>query len=337
MRRLGLPVVLVAAALLAPSAQGIPVAGPGYVATFQISYDSPPFPDTRYRVTVSFEGQVCRDPFTGTWGFEATRTGGPSSPPPTLAPVTFAVANPIDVTSDRWIDANGVEIATIEFILRFVPGTPPTLIPSWQTTGDIQNVAATPAVVPITARSLADCPAAQPPPSPPPRSAVPSGTATGTVLVNGNAYRSGRPIPYGSTVNVTDGRLALRTEVGTVTVYGGGVSAIFKLLRRRENGRTLVELRLTGGTFSTCANRSAAGLHQSKKPVRRLWANGTGRYRSKGRYASATTRGTWWLTEDSCDRTLLRARQGSLLVTDFVQKKTVVVRAPNSYRALRPR
>src|SRR5262249_9012692 len=35
--------------------------------------------------------------------------------------------------------------------------------------------------------------------------AGPSGTPSGTVLVNGKPYKSGQPIPYGSTVDVTKG------------------------------------------------------------------------------------------------------------------------------------
>ena len=54
-----------------------------------------------------------------------------------------------------------------------------------------------------------------------------------------------------------------------------------------------------------------------------------------GRYATATARGTWWLTADLCDQTVVRAREGSVLVTDFVTKKKVVVKAPKSYTARR--
>ena len=322
-RRLGIPIALsVAALLLASSAQGVPAAGPGYVASFQIAYDSPPFPDARYRVTVSFSGDVCGEPFESTWGFEAMRSGGPSTPPPTLAPVTFAVGNPVTVTGDRWFDANGAEIARIDFVLRFNSGATPTLTPSWQTTGDIVNVVATPTVVPVTARTLADCPAARPPPPP---LSTPSGTARGKVLVNGRQYRSGRPVPYGSKVNVTDGRLTLRTELGTVTVYGNGVSAVFRLVRLREPGGDIIGMRLVEGSFNTC------GKNKTVEPVRRLWARGSGKFQTTGRYATATVRGTWWLTADLCDQTLVQARQGAVLVTDFVTKKNIVVKAPKSY------
>jgi hypothetical protein len=331
-RRLAFPIVLSVAALLgATSAQGVPAAGPGYVAGFQIAYDSPPFPDTRYRVTVSFAGDVCGNPFDNTWGFEATRTGGPSTPPPTLAPVTFAVVNPVTVTGDRWIDESGAEIARIDFNLRFNAGGTPTLTPSWHATGDIVNVVATPTVVPISARTIAECPAAQPPPPPPPPPlSTPSGTATGTVLVNGKRYASGRPLPYGSKVNVTDGRLTLKTRLGTVTVYGNGVTAVFRLVRLREPS-DMVDLRLVEGRFNGC------GKNNSAKPVRRLWARGSGKFQTKGRYATASTaRGAWWLTEDSCSTTRIRVRQGSVTVRDLTKAKTTILGAPKTYVAGKP-
>ncbi|MET0938301.1 MAG: hypothetical protein ABWY51_03655 [Gaiellaceae bacterium] len=321
---------VVVALLGASSAQGVSGVGPGYVASFQIAYDSPPFPDARYRVTVSFTGDVCGDPFDAPWAFEATRTGGPSRPPSTLSPVTFAAANPTDVTSDIWSDATGTEIARIDFMLRYTPGTRPTLTLSWVTTGDIVNVVATPAVVPVVAQTIPGCPAGEAPPPPP--SGAPSGTASGTVLVNGRRYTLGRPIPYGSRVNVTDGRLVLKTELGAATVYGGGVSAVFKLVRLREPS-DLIGLRLVEGNFKTCGNRTLAGAGQAMTPVRRLWAKGSGKFQTMGRYAMATVRDGWWLTADLCAATLVRARQGSLLVTDFVTKKKVVVKAPKSYTA----
>jgi hypothetical protein len=324
-RRLGIPIALSVAALLcASSAQGAPAAGPGYVASFQITYDSPPFPDTRYRVTVSFAGDVCGDPFEETWGFEATRTGGPSTPPPTLAPVTFAVENPATVTGDRWIDEGGTEIARVDFILRFNRGATPTLTPTWQVTGDIVNVVATPTVVPITARTLAECPAAQPPPPPPPPPvSTPSGTATGTVLVNGKRYVSGRGIPYGSKVNVTGGRLTLKTELGTVTVYGAGAPAVFRLARLREPS-DLIGLRLVGGRFDRCGTDAG--------PVRRLWARGAGKVQTMGRYATASTaRSTWWLTEDTCKRSVVRVRQGVVTARNLISGEYRVVRAPKTF------
>jgi hypothetical protein len=315
------------------------------VATIQFSYDSPPFPDTRYRVTLTLSGEVCGDPLSEPWTFVGTRTGGPSEPPPTLSTVTFAAANPAPVTSDRWLDGAGTEVARIEFLLRLTPGTPLVLTGESQVTGDILNVAVTPPQVSATARTLADCPAAEPPPPPPPPP-PPAGTPIGSpaagyppgkVKVPGarafSQITAGQSLPAGTVIDVSNGSGVSLTDgrQGRLTVFGrrDGVPSLVKLVRAGG----LIELQLTGGNFKACGKRLLAA---AKEPVRRIWANGKGKFRTRGRYASATIRGTRWLTADFCDRTLVQAAQGSLLVRDFVTKKNVVVKAPGSYAA-RPR
>ena len=89
----------------------------------------------------------------------------------------------------------------------------------------------------------------------------------------------------------------------------------------------LVEPRLTTGNFKACAKRGLASARAKEKPVRRVWGKGKGRFRTKGRHASGAIRGTWWLTEDYCKFTLVRVRQGSMLVRDFVKRKNVVVKS----------
>jgi hypothetical protein len=172
----------------------------------------------------------------------------------------------------------------------------------------------------------------------------PDGTATGTVLVNGQPFTSG-PVPYGSKVDVTNGRLTLKADVGTVTLYGDGKdTAQFVPSRTSERvkgkKRALVQFTLIGGDFSTCgASRRTASSplagDAKKKPkvVRALWGSGKGKFRTRGRYASATVRGTIWLTADRCDGTLTQVRQGVVSVVDFTRKRTVRVRAGRSYLA----
>jgi hypothetical protein len=67
--------------------------------------------------------------------------------------------------------------------------------------------------------------------------------------------------------------------------------------------------------------------------VRRLWGSGKGRFETRGRYSSATVRGTRWLVVDRCDGTLTRVRQGVVLVKDFKRGRSVLVRAGRSYFA----
>ena len=67
-----------------------------------------------------------------------------------------------------------------------------------------------------------------------------------------------------------------------------------------------------------------------------LWAEGKGRFRTKGRYASATIRGTKWQTTDQCDGTLTTVTEGAVSVNDLRLKKVVAVRAGSSYLAQAP-
>lgn len=172
----------------------------------------------------------------------------------------------------------------------------------------------------------------------------PDGTATGTVLVNGQPFTSG-PVPFGSQVDVTRGRLTLKADVGTVTLYGDGTNtAQFVPTRASErvNGkkRSLVQFALIGGDFSVCGQRRAAfqtpqtaAAKKKPKVVRALWGNGKGRFRTRGRYASATVRGTIWFTADRCDGTLTQVKKGVVSVSDFTRRKTVRVTAGKSYLA----
>jgi hypothetical protein len=58
-----------------------------------------------------------------------------------------------------------------------------------------------------------------------------------------------------------------------------------------------------------------------------------GRFRTTGRFAAATVRGTDWGVRDRCDGTLTVVRKGVVLVTDFRLHQNVPVRAGQSYLA----
>ena len=73
------------------------------------------------------------------------------------------------------------------------------------------------------------------------------------------------------------------------------------------------------GTLS-CAKGKKAQT-SAKKKVRRLWGDGKGRFRTRGRHAAATVRGTKWLTEDRCNGTLFRVKRGSVTVRDFTSEE----------------
>ena len=160
-----------------------------------------------------------------------------------------------------------------------------------------------------------------------------SGSPSGTVLVNSKPYTGG-PIPYGAKVDVTKGAVTLSPAEGTLTASGGGgITAQFILVRAKDAGKPIVELQLTGGDFNACAKRAAQARGKTAKTVRRLWAKGNGKFRTRGAYASAAIRGTDWLTADRCDGTLVQVREGVVSAFDLVLKKTVLVNAGQSYVA----
>jgi hypothetical protein len=160
-----------------------------------------------------------------------------------------------------------------------------------------------------------------------------TGTSTGTVLVNGAPFTAG-PIPYKSTVDVTNGSLVLKTDTGSLTVNGAdGISAVFLLLRGTDKKKPIVELRLTKGDFSVCPKRRLSSVTAPPKVIRQLWAKGKGHFRTRGRYSAATVRGTNWLSADRCDGTLTQVVQGVIQVSDFPKRTQVTLRAGKSYVA----
>jgi len=146
-------------------------------------------------------------------------------------------------------------------------------------------------------------------------------------------------IPIGSLVDVRRGEIALRTTSGsTGTQTANFFDGIFRLTQAKVANPT-TELRLEGSNFRRACRRFRVQAPPkrvalpARKPVRRLWGKGAGRFRTRGRYSAASVRGTTWMTEDHCDGTLVRVTEGSVTVRDFVKRRNVVVRAGRSYFA----
>ena len=94
---------------------------------------------------------------------------------------------------------------------------------------------------------------------------------------------------------------------------------------------------LTGGNFGACGSRTTAGFSAKPKPkgkpIRHTWGNAKGSFRTKGRYASATVRGTLWRTDDYCNGTLITVLRGRVDVFDLVLHKHFLISAGHSYFA----
>lgn len=160
---------------------------------------------------------------------------------------------------------------------------------------------------------------------------------SGIVLVNVNGkfvpLTKGQQIPTGAEIDASRGRVALTSPDGSKgTFYQGR----FKVLHKSERRITYTVLALSGGNFKVCTARKPSALGKKKPPpktVRHVWGNAKGHFRTNGRYAAATVRGTLWETRDRCDGTLVVVRRGTVQVTDQVKHKNVFVHAGRSYLA----
>jgi CSLREA domain-containing protein len=146
----------------------------------------------------------------------------------------------------------------------------------------------------------------------------------------------GQQIPVGTTVDTRKGRITLTSAADSkgATQTADFYQGLFRISQTR-GAKPITTLKLVE-TLTGCpkARRASASAAKKKRPKsRKLWGSGKGRFRTTGQFSSATVRGTVWLTQDRCDRTLTKVRQGTVTVRDNVKRKTVVVRAGRSYTA----
>jgi hypothetical protein len=300
---------------------------------------------------VDISGSVCGDPVANAWDVALTLTFEGDTQP--LQTVTdFGDANPAPIFTHTF-EVNGEEKGRITVSLLLGPGPDRQITPQWTISGDVVNVTATPAQVPATAQTLAACPAATNPPPPPPPPPPPGptggapvtggptpGRAPGTVKLPGTStfvpVKAGQSLPAGTIVDVSNGKGIRLTDAkgNALDIYGekDGVPSMAKIVRTSG----LVELQLMGGNFKACGKRVTAVAGKVEKPVRRLWAKGKGKFRTKGRFISATIRGTWWETRDFCDRSGVRVKEGSVLATNLITKQKKVVPKGKIYSVPKP-
>jgi hypothetical protein len=154
----------------------------------------------------------------------------------------------------------------------------------------------------------------------------------GTVKVRvpgSNRFRElteGEQLPVGTVVDTIKGRVTIVVAGGQSADFYGGIFRI----GQGKGAKPLTTLTLV--EKFTCPKAGKA-IAAAKKKKRRLWGDGSGRFRTKGKHSAATVVGTRWLVEDRCTSTTTRVVQGRVSVRDFVKKKTVIVRAGKKYVA----
>jgi len=154
-------------------------------------------------------------------------------------------------------------------------------------------------------------------------------------------------IPVGSQIDTRRGRVELTsaaTGTGATTQKSDFYQGTFKVKQTVPKGNRAAalttDITLAGeASRSQCASARGAGaaaVSKKKGPhavLGKLWGNGKGKFRTNGKYSSATVRGTIWLTTDRCDGTLTTVKRGTVSVRDLRRHKTVTVKAGHSYLA----
>jgi hypothetical protein len=151
-------------------------------------------------------------------------------------------------------------------------------------------------------------------------------------------------IPLGSTIDARNGKVRLfaargggvgRVVPGIGPARAGGLelqsavfgSGMFKVGQQQQQAKLITRIDLTGGNFSQCRSGGTSPV----KRVRRIQAVGEGSFSTKGRYGTATasssTATTSWNTVDQCNGTLVKAREGRLVVHDLARDRTIRLKA----------
>jgi hypothetical protein len=153
-------------------------------------------------------------------------------------------------------------------------------------------------------------------------------------------------VDIGAYLDTSRGAVRLETRRADGTYAGTVVYAGLFVLQQARRRNALLIARLAG-RLPTCPVRARAsvlrgGASATKRkpprplPRRRLWSDGTGRFRATGRYGSATVRGTKWLIEERCAGTFVRVTRGQVKVDNRARHRTSTVRAPGT-SLIRPR
>jgi hypothetical protein len=177
----------------------------------------------------------------------------------------------------------------------------------------------------------------------------PGYTARATTPLKGFAPFTGAAnIPVGSQLDTKKGRVKLTSAADTkgkktqTSDFYNGIFAVKQALPKKKSTKAVAlttDLLLKGQLpRSQCAPLKGAAVAAAKKKgpksvLGKLWGNGKGKFRTTGKYSSATVRGTIWLTQDECDGTLTKVLRGTVTVRDLRRKKTVRVKAGHSYLA----
>jgi hypothetical protein len=151
-------------------------------------------------------------------------------------------------------------------------------------------------------------------------------------------------VPVGSVIDARRGRVALSSALNPTgkTQTAQFWAGVFQV-RQARSGRGMTDIILRGAkprcpSAGSGVKNAGISAKRKRKRGRRLWAkDNRGRFRTRGGHSVATTRGTKWLTTESCAGTATRVFDGAVVVRNRHTGKKVTVRAGKRYLARRKR
>jgi hypothetical protein len=138
-----------------------------------------------------------------------------------------------------------------------------------------------------------------------------------------------RVVPVGTLVDTTAGSVELTSATDAPARFQTGRfhGGVFEIRQSpAESGLTNLVIRDRLPRARACPVPSARILGL-------LRGTATGRFRTTGRFAAGTVRGTEWGVRDRCDGTLVVVTRGAVTVRDFHLGRNVVVSGGHTYLA----
>ena len=150
-------------------------------------------------------------------------------------------------------------------------------------------------------------------------------------------------IPMGAQLDTSHGRVAVTSAADTAGAktqtadFYDGIFQVKQAVPKKKPTKPaalITDLVMKGEpSRSECAPLKGAASAAAAKKKRgaksvlgSLWGNGKGKFRTSGKYSSATVRGTIWLTQDRCDGTLTSGETRDGERSGLQAQKTVSVK-----------
>jgi hypothetical protein len=176
------------------------------------------------------------------------------------------------------------------------------------------------------------------PPPPVAGKSVNVSVASGTVTCRRGAasfakVTTSTQFAVGEECDTSKGALVLTSAGPAGTTQTGLFSGGRFIVTQRSGAIPVTVLTLSGPLLpcTDCRTPSTAG--SSRKRERHVSGSARGHFETKGKYATASVKGTKWETQDTPGATVVRVTSGTVIVTDSVTRKHVTVGPRESYVA----